>query len=311
MLKQKLSFMITRNTLAVILLTSLASCSNQTAPAMRDIDWQGHRGARGLLPENTIPAFLKALEFPQVRTLEMDVVVSKDLQVVVSHDPWMEAEICLQPDGSEIPEPDYEQFNLYELTYDEIKQFDCGSKAHPRFPEQEKMAVHKPLLTEVVEAVESQARTLGRALPYYNIEIKALPILDDRYTPAPAPFARLVLEVVTQLGIAGRTTLQSFDPRILEELRNLEAPVRLSFLVENEDGLEANLARLDFTPDIYSPEHLQVDAALVEAVHRHGMELVPWTVNDQARMLELVELGVDGVITDYPDRIPDLDESRK
>ncbi|MEZ4956276.1 MAG: glycerophosphodiester phosphodiesterase family protein [Saprospiraceae bacterium] len=106
-------------------------------------DWQGHRGARGLLPENTIPAFLEALKYP-VKTLELDVAVSKDLQLIVSHEPWMSHHICTKPEGVAVTEQEAMSLKIMDLTYDEIKKYDCGSRGNERFPQQKKMAVYKP-----------------------------------------------------------------------------------------------------------------------------------------------------------------------
>src|SRR6267378_2929220 len=120
-------------------------------------DIQGHRGARGLKPENTIPAFLTALD-TGVTTLEMDVIVTRDKQVVVSHEPWMSAAICSDRAGKPINEKEEKKYNLYRMTYEEVKQFDCGSRGNVKFPEQEKMYAAKPLLSDVMVAVENHIK---------------------------------------------------------------------------------------------------------------------------------------------------------
>ncbi|MEM6803094.1 MAG: glycerophosphodiester phosphodiesterase family protein [Bacteroidota bacterium] len=142
----------------VILLFSLClgilACTEpKTEQSKISMDVQGHRGCRGLLPENTLPAFAKAIEIG-VNTLEMDVVISKDKQVLLSHEPFLSHEICVGPEGEEISEENEREWNLYKMDYEQIKECDCGSKAHKRFPDQEKMAVHKPLLKEVILAAE-------------------------------------------------------------------------------------------------------------------------------------------------------------
>lgn len=272
-------------------------------------DLQGHRGARGLLPENTIPAFRRALELG-VTTLELDVVISADSQVVVSHEPWMSATICMQPDGKPVPAARDTAFNLFEMPYAEIARFDCGSRGHPDFPEQEAMAATKPLLREVVQMAEAYADEHGRTPVFYNVETKARPDWDGTYHPAPESFTELLYAVLEEEGVAARTTIQSFDPRTLQAARAMDPSLSLALLVGSGGGsLEENVAALGFTPTIYSPDYRLVDAALVEAAQAQGMEVIPWTVNAPDDMERLQQLGVDGLITDYPDRARFLIES--
>ncbi len=287
---------------------SYRTIGGRFARAMADLlgplagfDLQGHRGARGLRPENTIPAFQKALELG-VTTLEMDVAVSADGQVVLSHEPWFSHEICATPEGTPVPEGSERVHNLYALPYARIAQYDCGLRGNPRFPEQERMAVHKPLLDSVLAMAEAYPRLPEQAAIHYNIEIKSSPARDSVFTPRPDAYARALYGVLVRHGVLARTTVQSFDPRALEAMRRLDPTVRVAFLVDNDDGLAANLARLSFTPDIYSPHYRLLDDATVAAIHLRGMQVVPWTVNDIAAMQALHALGVDGLITDYPDR---------
>ena len=266
------------------------------------LDLQGHRGARGLLPENSIPAFLKALELG-VTTLEMDAVISQDLQVVVSHEPWFNGHICNQPSGSPVPVDEDRSFNLFELPYHEIARFDCGSRGNPAFPRQEKMRTSKPLLSAVIDAAEAYADTHGLPPVLYNIETKSSPARDGIYHPDPETFTRLLYEVISEKEIVDRATIQSFDPRTLRVARSLNPELSLALLVANHDQLdfEGHVERLGFTPAIYSPHYELVDRTLVEAAHEKDMLIIPWTVNTMEEMRNLVELGVDGLITDYPD----------
>ncbi len=271
------------------------------------IDWQGHRGARGLAPENTIPAFLLALEYQQVKTLELDVVISADQQIIVSHEPWFSASICAHPDGRPVSEEEEKQLNIYQMKLADIQAFDCGRRGHPDYPEQRPMSAIKPTLEEVIKTVEARATDLERDLPFYNIEIKSRPEWDSLYTPPPTVFANLVLSEVKRLGIQERTTVQSFDTRTLQVLHQLDSTQVLAYLIGNPHTFAANMDTLGFTPDIYSPYYLLVSDNLLQSVHEQDMLLIPWTVNDTATMRGLVELGVDGIITDYPNRIP-IDE---
>ncbi len=291
-----------------MLLAVLSTACEPAPSTFASRDWQGHRGARGLLPENSLPGFRRALELG-VTTLELDLVISADSQIVVSHEPWLSAEICTMPEGYFIDPAKEKTYNLYCMRYADIRRFDCGGKGHPRFKAQVPMRTHKPTLAEVVADADAYARQLGRPLPRYNVEAKCTPAGDDVYHPRPDLFASLVVRELVRLGIDERSTLQSFDVRVLQAAHLATPRVPLVLLVENSDGFEQNLQRLAFTPYGYSPQHELVDAALVTACRARGLRLVPWTVNDSADMRRLLELGVDGLISDYPDRfrafIPD------
>ncbi|SDG56341.1 glycerophosphodiester phosphodiesterase [Psychroflexus sediminis] len=262
-------------------------------------DLQGHRGARGLATENTLQAFQKALELG-VNTLELDVVVTKDNQVVVSHEPWMNADICLDSDGNAIKKDDEKAFNIYQLTYEEVKAFDCGSKLNPAFPEQELESAYKPLLKEVLNMADSLSKNHGKKIKY-NIELKSLPEGDGIYHPKPADFVKLVMEVLQKETKLKRVNLQSFDFRILQELYRSYPEVKLAALVYKSD-LETALVDLGFVPEIYSPYFPLVTKKLVSEAHDLGMKVIPWTVNETEQMKTLLKFGVDGLITDYPDR---------
>ncbi|RDV14222.1 glycerophosphodiester phosphodiesterase [Pontibacter diazotrophicus] len=272
------------------------------APAQQKLDVQGHRGARGLMPENTIPAMKKALDYG-VTTLELDLSISKDKLPLVSHEPYFSATISLTPEGNAIPEAEEKNYNLYKLTYDEIRKYDVGSKPHPDFPEQQKMVAYKPLLAELIDSVERYAASRNMPPPHYNIEIKASPEGDKVFHPEPEEFVALVMQVVQEKGIQERLILQSFDPRVLEQAHSKHPDIPIAFLVSNLKGLEANLQRLSFQPAVYSPYHKLVNSKIVEACHEKGIRIIPWTVNDKTRIRQLVRMGVDGIITDYPDRV--------
>ena len=279
------------------------SKSPVTAPA--GFDWQAHRGCRGVMPENTVPAFLKALEYPEVTTLELDLAVSKDNQLIVSHEPWFNPVICRQPTGDSIPRRDAEKFLIYQKTVAEIRAFDCGSWGNPRFPEQQKMKAHKPTLREVVEAVRAKRPNIR-----WNIEIKSQPEWDGLRHPPVEEFARLVIAELKSLGIEKSATVQSFDVRALQTVHRQAPEIQLAFLIENIRGFDANMEKLGFTPAIYSPYYQVVSKKLVRKCHARGMKLIPWTVNDVPAMRGLVRLGVDGIITDYPNRIGEVEKRR-
>ena len=267
------------------------------------IDWQGHRGARGLLPENTVPAFLRALSYPEVTTLELDVVISADDRVIVSHEPWMSPEICSAPDGSELPAGEKERVNIRRLTTAQIATYDCGQRAHPRFPDQAKRPAVKPTLLQVFAAVDSFCLATGRPTPRYNIELKYEPELDPVFVPNRVDFARLVLADVAAWGKPEAVTLQCFDPPMLAEIRRQNPDIELAYLDEFPGEIKAKTDALGFVPPIYSPYEIHTDSSLVAEARAVGMRVVPWTVNTVERMREMMALGVDGIITDYPNLI--------
>jgi glycerophosphoryl diester phosphodiesterase len=283
--------------------TFLACKTTETRPVAipKGFDWQGHRGCRGLMPENTIPAFLKALEFPEVTTLELDLAVSKDNKLIVSHEPWFNPEISLLPGGDSIKQKDVDRFWIYKMNSGVLHNFDVGSKGHPRFPKQQKVQTYKPLFLSAVAAV-LQVRPDIR----WNIEIKSRPEWDGLRHPPVEEFVALVVDAIRRLDITRAVTVQSFDVRALNALHRQAPELQLAFLIENIQGLESNLARLEFKPDIYSPYYLMVNKKLVEKCHDKQMKLVPWTVNDVKSMRRLIRLGVDGIITDYPDLIREV-----
>ena len=265
-------------------------------------DSQGHRGARGLMPENTIPAMIKALDLG-VTTLEMDVVISKDRKVVVSHDPYFSAEISTRPDGNVLNMGDQLKFNLYAMDYAEIRTWDVGLKPVARFPQQQKMAAYKPLLEELIDSAEHHARVSKRSLPWYNIETKSdLRAESGGFQPDPETFTDLLMEVVTRKGIAQRTIIQSFDERTLQVMHRKYPGIQTAYLIEGteKNSIEHNIAKLGFTPSVYSPEHTLVTPGMVRYCREHKIRLIPWTVNTKARIDELKAMGVDGIISDYP-----------
>lgn len=273
-------------------------------------DWQGHRGARGLMPENTIPAFLKALDLG-VQTLELDLAVSADNQLILSHEPWLNHDICLKADGSAVKKEEAESLNLHKMTAEDIKKCDCGSRGNPRFSGQIKMFAYKPTLSEMVGAVKKYCEEKKRPLPYFNMEIKSQPEWDEKYTPSVSTFAQLVVDDIKRLQIKEYTCIQSFDPRALEAVKKIDTSVTTAFLVENLKGLKYNLGLLTFKPEIYSPYYKLVYKKTVLSCHKAGMRIIPWTINDPKDMRRMMQLGVDGIITDYPDRILQRVQSKK
>lgn len=266
------------------------------------LDVQGHRGCRGLMPENTIPAMLRAIDLG-VTTLEIDVVITSDNRVVLSHEPFMNAEISTRPDGTTFSTKEHKEYNIFRMTLAELQRWDVGMKPHPKFPRQQRIPAVKPLLEDVIDSVEAYVRKKGLKSMRYNIETKCQPATDEIYHPGPQRFAALLMEVVMNKKVSERVTIQSFDFRTLQVIHTSHPNMSLAYLIENTNKLavEDNITRLGFTPAIYSPAFQLVDQKLLDACRKLGMKIVPWTVNDKENIDRLIAMGVDGLITDYPD----------
>lgn len=269
--------------------------------AQNNFDIEGHRGCRGLYPENTIPAFINAVKLG-VNTLEMDIIISKDSQVVISHDPFMNDVICTNPDGTPVTKEQEEKLKIYNLTYDQIKKFDVGLRPHPQFPNQVKMAVCKPRLVDVIDTVEKYVKERHLPPVHYNIETKSTPKGDDINHPKPYIFTKMFYDIIKSKGVISKCILQSFDPRTLQVMHKMDSTVTTALLVANLDGLDKNLQTLGFNPTIYSPYYKLVTKAMIRKCHTLHIQVLPWTVNDEKTMLKLKRWGVDGLISDYPDR---------
>jgi glycerophosphoryl diester phosphodiesterase len=277
-----------------------------TTSFSQKFDIEGHRGCRGLMPENTIPAFKKALDLG-VTTLELDVCISKDGQVVVSHEPYMNALFCTKPDGSPVTKADEKMLNLYTMPYSEIRKYDSGVRGNVLFPEQQKVATFKPLLRDMLKACEKYIKLNNLPKVQYNIEIKS----EEKEYGVSQPktveeFSNLVYQEIIRQVSPERVILQSFDFNVLKfwhlqfEIGKYKK-VRLSALVENE-MVDNTLSSLGFNPDIFSPYYKNLIKRRVDMCHDKGIKVVPWTVNEEVNMKEIMALGVDGLITDYPSR---------
>lgn len=284
--------------LSVLLLSMLDMKAQDTFPVF---DKEGHRGCRGLMPENTIPAMKKALELG-VTTLEMDVVITKDKQVVLSHDAYLNHLFSLTPEGKEFTKEDERNYILYQMDYAQIRQFDVGSKGNPGFPRQQRIKTYKPLLRDLIDSVEGYALLKNPQLPRYNIETKSVEGHDGEWQPAPEEFVDLLVAVLKEKKITDRVVIQSFDKRTLQVLHKKYPGIKTAYLVgEDKQGLDSSLTSLGFTPFIYSPHYKLVNAQLVQSCKEKGLKLIPWTPNTSAEIAQLKALGVDGIITDYPD----------
>jgi glycerophosphoryl diester phosphodiesterase len=265
---------------------------------------QGHRGCRGLFPENTLPAFQHALDIG-VQVLEMDVVISADGQVVVSHEPYMNSLYASHPSGVPVLKSEEASLNLFRMTYAEIRTYDVGKRGNRLFPEQRAVEAVKPLLRDVLALGEAFRQKTGKPI-YYNIEIKSDPSEYGKSQPADvSDFSKAVHAVIAEAVDWKYVVLQSFDFDVLRYWNKVWPKVSLSALVDNESPSFV-VTELGFTPAIYSSSYKQLDASRIAYSHSKGMQVIPWTVNARVDIQKMIDLGVDGLITDYPDRSPKL-----
>ena len=272
----------------------------------KNMDIEAHAGGKGLYPGNSIPAFINALKLG-VNTLEMDCVISQDSMVVVSHDPFMNHIFMLTPTGKEISKDQEKAYNIFTMPYDSIRQYQLGTKFDPEFPQQKKVKTYKPLLAEVIDSVETYIKKHHLKPVQYNIEVKSYDQANN-YNPSPQVFVDLIVAVLKQSNIQKRVLIQSFDVRPLQYLKSRYPQFKISYLLSknNTNTLRQNLDKLGFIPDVLSPEYPMVTPELVKAARKQKMTIIPWTVDNEADMRKLISLQVDGIITNYPDRLQNL-----
>lgn len=261
-----------------------------TTQTFAKISVHGHRGARAAMPENTLPAFEYAIA-QGVDALELDLAVTKDNVLVVSHDPELSEKICVAPAG-------VKSRVIRELTLAEVKQFDCGSLPNKEFPKQKQVpGTRVPTLEEVLALAKK-----GKF--EFNIETKIFPSKPE-LTPSPAEFVRLMVVAVKKHKLESRVILQSFDWRTLEEMKKQEPKIRTSALYPS--GNSEAVLKMDYVAearkikaDMVSPHFRTTTPEKVAQAHAAGMQVVPWTANDAATWQKLVDAKVDAIISDDP-----------
>jgi glycerophosphoryl diester phosphodiesterase len=191
---------------------------------------------------------------------------------------------------------------MYEMSYDSIIKYDIGLKPHPRFLQQQKMQAVKPLLADVFDAVKKDMMTRRRPFPFFNIETKTTPATDNLYHPAPAEFVDRLMAVIKEKQMEDFVTIQSFDFRTLQYLHKNYPSIATVMLIEEGDpvSFENQLQKLGFAASTYSPHYSLVTPTLIKQCHDKDMRIIPWTVNDKKEIERLKALGVDGIISDYP-----------
>ena len=266
------------------------------------MDIQGHRGARGHLPENTLPSFALAQEFG-VDTVELDVGVTRDGMVVVHHDRRLNPDVARGPDGAWVAAP---VPTLHSLTYLELEKYDVGrirpgSEYARRFPHQRPLdGTRIPTLADLFEHAGPEL--------HFNIEVKSSPAHADE-TPAPEAFAHAVIAEVRKARMERRATIQSFDFRIVKVVERDAPDIPTAYLTEGESSVPARVQAAG--AKTWAPNFNDLTPEVLAAARAAGLRIVVWTVNEPADIQRMIDAQVDGIISDYPDRVIELAKRRK
>lgn len=266
------------------------------------IEIHGHRGCRGYMPENTIAGFLHAVELG-VTAIELDVVVTGCGKILVSHEPWMNHEFCLDDRGNPITEYEQKQFNIFKMSYADVVKYNCGVKQHHRFPNQILFPAYKPLLKDVLFAVEYFTSFKKLKPVHYNIEIKSVEEEVGLFQPPHNLFCDLLMQELSCFELNGSYNLQSFDIRVLNYLHKEHSQKALAILVDEKETYLSKFQSCSFKPQTCSPYYKLVSNEMVAYCHSQNIKVIPWTVNEVSEMERLIALGIDGIITDYPKRL--------
>ena len=288
--------------IATLICTSSCTVKRATIiePTFPSFAYEGHRGARGLYPENSIGAMKKAMDLPVVTTLEMDCHITKDKKVVVYHDDYLNPKFVTYANGNELTGKDNKGL-IYDYSYNQLQKFDLGLKGNVDFPQQEKSSTKIALLADLIDESEKYATAKGKKM-FYNIETKSNDKKDNLAHPEPREFSELLLKVVFDKGIDKRTVIQSFDKRTIQYINTQYPTIRTSYLIDakNIKTPEQLVDELGFKPFIISPNYKIVTKDFVNQAHQLGIKIIPWTVNTKEEIEALKTLNVDGIISDYP-----------
>ncbi|MBR6547337.1 MAG: calcineurin-like phosphoesterase C-terminal domain-containing protein [Bacteroidales bacterium] len=267
------------------------------------IDVQAHRGGAGLMPENTIEAMKHALDMG-VNTLELDLQLSKDGLVVVSHDPYFHHRYAIRPDGSYVEKDDPKEY-IYTMPYSEVAKYDVGSRESEVWPGKACIKTVKPLANDLIDFVENYTKENGLSPVRYNIEIKSKDAAGEGQNwPTYDRFVTECCKFLHSKQLDDRLVVQSFDVRALNYMHEKYPEFILSYLVDADaPDFDTYMGYLKFTPQWLSPHHTITDEALVQKCREKGIKLVPWTVDKPEDIKRILDLGVEAIISNYPDRV--------
>ena len=266
------------------------------------VDVQAHRGGAGLMPEDTWESMKNGLDLG-VNTLELDLQISADSLVVVSHDSWFHHRCSTRPDGTPVLKSDPKEY-LFRMPYDSIARYDVGMLYNDVWPDKKLVPAVKPLLSDLIDRIEEYTAVHKLSPTRYNVEIKSRDKKGEGVNwPDYKSFTDLCVNVLLSKNLGDRLIVQCFDTRALNYMHEKYPELFLAYLTDHETDVDAFMGLLDFKPDWWSPNYEIVTPELVERFHSEGIKVVPWTPDKVEDLQRMIDCGVDAIITNYPDRL--------
>ncbi|MFN3918554.1 MAG: glycerophosphodiester phosphodiesterase family protein [Flavobacteriales bacterium] len=251
----------------------------------------GHRGCRGVMPENSFEAFEYAVRLG-VKSIELDVVVTGDGRLLISHEPYINPAIC-SVNGNLLPL--HEKRNIFQMNAEEINLYDCGSMGNPEFPEQVKVAARKPYLKEALDIYLPQGVEI---LAEIKSEVQDYGV----FQPFPMKYAELLMLELREYAVYENLILMSFDETLLNEIAAISSDFRLAYVTESPEFIGNQINKLHFNPIAVCPRLDLAKEIFAEKLFGNPFRVYPWTVNTHDDLNQLSGLEIQGIITDYPSR---------
>lgn len=265
----------------------------QYLSAQQSFKIAGHRGFRGLYPENSITGFQKAIEIG-ADAIEFDVVVNKDSQLVLSHEPFIDPTYCSTKDANDTK--NLKSKRIFKMTQEEVEEYDCGSKMHPKFKDQLKISITKPLLQTVFDSVDFQDKTILFEIKYKYGDTLNYPSLET--------YAKIVFNEANTSKYKSQIIFMSFDAAILNQIYLLDNTAKLVYLVYKPRRNVLNfLEEISFNPYALGLFYPTIRKKKIQILNKKGIQTFAWTVNNEKKAAKLINNGIDVLITDFPDRM--------
>ena len=283
----------------------------------------GHRGARGVLPENTLDSFQYLFD-NDIKAYETDILISKDLVPVITHDFRLSPSMTKDSEGNWLEDED---IKIIDLTYDQISKFEVGSlnkltKYGRRFLNQKKLPNQKiPKLSQLLDLTTKN----NNSNLIINLEIKSTPV-QENLTPSPEMLAKIVLDEVNKSSLIDKIIYSSFDWRVLREIKNYNSEIPRAYLTQDQRNIYDQSPWMDFTPlhnnvdlpklikahggKAWHPYHKNINEKNIKIAQSENLPVNVWTVNKEKDMVRMIDYGVDGIMTDYPVQLKELCEKK-